>query len=140
MEVWAFLKDQTVFASVEAVLVILVSVAFYKDLFREPIRSTWNRWKEGLRRMRTRGPHYRYTGSKADLSVTRGDRTMGVIRIGFVTIVAFFTVLVQVCDPVVGYRVAIHLFNTTALVYLFFLSRWFRSDIVLPIHNRIRKG
>jgi hypothetical protein len=106
-------SDKYVVIGIEVVLVIMLLLSLWNDYFRE---------REG-------GPL---------ASVTRGKESMTAL-FNFMTGIAMFiyTLVVQLSEALKGHKVLIFVLNSIALIYLFFLSSYFRNTIFFPLLDRI---
>jgi len=78
--------------------------------------------------------------SNLSYEAKRGEKSINAIMTGFGGFAVFYTTIVYLAEFFNEYKILFYVGNYIALVYLFFLSFWFRNRIFFEILKKIHKG
>ena len=111
--------DRTVFVAQQVALSLLCLIAIGQAL--------WTKRRAGTA-----------TGTRAVLTVTRGDRSMNFLYIVYGVATVVYTLAIQVAETFCGYKAIFIVLDYLVFTYLFFFNSWFRNKL-FGIQARIQK-
>ena len=114
--------DLITFVLLESVLLIAFFVSIIKDFY---IRQKEKQAKK-------------QSGLFASVKVERGEKSMNTLYVNFGIASVIFSLIVQNCEPLKGNQVLFIAINYSILIYLFFLSVWFRNAVLFKIFYKFQ--
>jgi hypothetical protein len=80
-----------------------------------------------------------YKGTKAELTVGRGNDSMTALYTSFAIVITAFTLAIDLSEFAKGHKSTLIILDYGIFTYLFYFNSWFRNIIVFPLTNRAKR-
>lgn len=108
--------DLFIFCIIEGLLILLFIIAFVNDI-----------------RIRCKEK------TSIKCQVIRGQESMYALYVSFGASTFVSSLIIQVCEDIIGNKIFFIIINYFFLIYLYFFSSWFRNRLFFRLINRIKR-
>ncbi|WP_397546658.1 hypothetical protein ABUL39_12255 [Rhodothermus marinus] len=131
--------DLITFVILEILLISAFFVAFIKDFKIKKLEMAENQRKSKMQKTQNKLGLVRME-LRVKAEVIRGEKSMNMLYVNFGIASIIFSLAVQTCEPLKGNQVLFIVINYAILIYLFFLSTWFRNAILFKLFTRFQRN